>query len=181
LHVPEFVQGPISNLNQDEEAEAGLYIILAFIGFVIAILFSMFWSVAMFGLFFLQVDTSDSDDIITEPTQRSYTAEDASYSVTTGEDTLIKMQLNGRDDLAWSFVKVTLSVGDNVYTCSVAAGDDCSISQSAGSNDNAWEPGEYIFLSEETEEICSAQGCHVYISVTHNGRTVVGTGSVTVN
>jgi hypothetical protein len=91
------------------------------------------------------------------------------------------MQMTGKDDLAWSFVKVTLRVGDNIYTCSVTAGDDCVITQAAGSNDNAWEPGEYIFLAEGTAEICSAQGCNVGISVTNGGHTVAGDSSQMVN
>ena len=117
-------------------------------------------------------------------TLNTYTAEDAADDASAageGADTLLRMQMTGKDDLAWAFVKVTLSVGDNVYTCSVAAGDDCSISQQAGDNDNAWEPGEYIFLSEGTEEICSAAGCAVDISVTNNGNTVAGDGAAVVN
>ena len=117
-------------------------------------------------------------------TFNTYTADDAADDASaagSGSDTLIKMQMTGSDDLAWSFVKITLSVGDNVYTCSVAAGDDCTITQAAGNNDNAWEPGEYIFLAEGGAEICSAQGCNVSISVTHNGRSVPGDGAVVVN
>jgi len=114
----------------------------------------------------------------------TYTADDADDSAdpaVDGADTLIRMQMTGKDDLAWSFVRVTLSVGDNVYTCSVTAGDECTITQSAGSNDNAWEPGEYIFLSEATAEICSAQGCDVGISVIYSGYTVAGDTSQMVN
>ena len=117
-------------------------------------------------------------------TLNTYTADDAADDASDaagGPDTLIKMQMTGRDDLQWSFVSIRLSVGDNVYTCSVAAGDDCTITQAAGSNDNAWEPGEYVFLAEGTEEICSAQGCHVDISVLYQGHTVAGDGAVVVN
>jgi hypothetical protein len=114
-------------------------------------------------------------------TVNTYTAEDANDDASTGADTLIRLQMTGSDDLAWSLLQVTLSVGDNVYTCSVAAGDDCTISQSAGDNANAWEPGEYIFLSEGTAEICSAQGCDVGISVTNGGYTVAGDTSQMVN
>ncbi|MBS72569.1 MAG: hypothetical protein CMO20_06450 [Thermoplasmata archaeon] len=114
----------------------------------------------------------------------TYTAEDAAddaNDATGSDDTLIKMQMTGSDTLAWSFVDITLSVGDNYYTCSVAAGDDCVISQQAGDNDNAWEPGEYIFLSEADAEICSSSGCMVDISVTSSGNTVAGDGAVAVN
>ena len=110
-----------------------------------------------------------------------YSAEDAADDASEGSDTLIQMQLTCCEDLSWSFVKMTLSVGDNVYTCSVAAGDDCVISQSGGSDDNAWEPGEYIFLSEGTAEICSNSGCMVEISVTHNGNIVTGDTQVLVD
>ena len=113
-----------------------------------------------------------------------YRADDAADDASAageGKDTLMRLQMTGSNDLSWSFVRIALSVGDSVYTCSVAAGDDCSISQQAGDNDNAWEPGEYIFLSEGTEEICSAAGCAVDISVTNNGNTVAGDGAAVVN
>jgi hypothetical protein len=110
-------------------------------------------------------------------TLNTFTTEDADDETGPGaEDTLVKMQLTGKDDLAWSFVKITISVGDNVYTCNVVAGDDCEISQAAGDDDNAWEPGEYLFLSEGTEDICSEAECLLQISVTHNGRSVAGDG-----
>jgi len=88
--------------------------------------------------------------------------------------------MTGSDDLEWDFVIIRLSVGDNIYTCSVA-GDDCTITQTAGDNDNAWEPGEYIFLAEGTENICSTQGCMVDLSVLYEGNTVAGDGAVVVN
>jgi hypothetical protein len=114
----------------------------------------------------------------------TYTADDAADDASAageGADTLIKMQMTGSDDLQWSLVSIRLSLGDNVYTCSVAPGDDCTITQTAGSNDNAWEPGEYIFLAEGTEEICSAQGCHVDITVLYQGNAVAGDSAVVVN
>jgi len=117
-------------------------------------------------------------------TSNTYTADDAADSASVagdGADTLIKIQMTGSGDLDWDFVQITLSVGGSFYTCSVAAGDDCSISQQAGDNDNAWEPGEYIFLSEGTEEICSSTGCAVGISVTYGGNNVTGDTSVVVN
>ena len=125
--------------------------------------------------------TSPSSGSSTLNTYTSTDADDAANDATGADDTLIRMQMTGSDDLAWSFVSITLSVGDNIYTCSVAAGDDCVITQSAGSNDNAWEPGEYIFLSEDAAEICSAQGCDVGISVIYAGYTVAGSTSQTVN
>ena len=193
LYLPKFVQVRRSKINQDEEAEGSLYIIFAFIGFVIAILFSLFWSVTMGALFFFQMDTSYFDDISdsddgtdtsSAAAVNAYLAEDADDAANDaagGADTLIRMQMTGKDDLAWSFVKVTLSVGDNVYTCNVVSGDACTITQSAGSDDNAWEPGEYIFLSEGTAEICSASGCNVGISVTNGGHTVAGDTSQMVD
>ena len=120
-------------------------------------------------------DTSSS-------TLNTYTADDAADDASAAtDDTLIKMQMTGKDTLAWSFVKITLSVGDNVFTCSVAAGDDCQISQQAGDDDNSWESGEFIFLAEAGADICDAQGCAVDISVTNGGNTVAGDGSTIVN
>ena len=152
---------------------------------VIATILMVAITVVLAGVLYVWANNLASDGTDTSAaTLNLYTADDAADDANDaagGADTLIKMQLTGRDDLAWSFVKITLSVGDNVYTCSVAAGDDCNITQAAGDNDNAWEPGEYVFLSEGTEEICSAQGCHVDISVTYNGVTVAGDGAVVVN
>ena len=152
---------------------------------VIATILMVAITVVLAGVLYVWANNLASDGTDTSAsTLNTYTADDAADDASAageGADTLIKMQMTGRDDLAWSFVKVVLSVGDEVYTCSVGAGDDCTITQSAGNNDNAWEPGEYIFLAEGTEEICSAQGCNVDISVTHNGRTVAGDGATVVN
>ena len=152
---------------------------------VIATILMVAITVVLAGVLYVWANNLASDGTDTSAaTLNTYTADDAADDASAageGADTLIKMQMNCSYDLQWSFVKITLSVGDNVYTCSVAAGDDCTITQAAGSNDNAWEPGEYIFLAEGTEEICSAQGCHVDISVTHNGRTVAGDGAAVVN
>ena len=114
-------------------------------------------------------------------TLNTYTSEDANADATAGADTLIRMQMTGSDDFSWELLQVTLSVGDNIYTCSVTGTDQCDISQQAGDNENAWEPGEYLFLSEGTAEICSAQGCDVGISVTYDGYTVAGDTGQMVN
>ena len=47
--------------------------------------------------------------------------------------------------------------------------------------DSAWEPGEFIFLSENGVDICSDVGCYVEISVTHYGNTVAGDGATMVD
>ncbi len=152
---------------------------------VIATILMVAITVVLAGVLYVWANNLASEGTDTSAsTLNTYTADDAADGASEavdGQDTLIKMQMTGKDDLAWSFVKITLSVGDNVYTCSVAAGDDCSISQQAGDNDNAWEPGEYIFLSEGTEEICSSTGCAVGISVTYGGNNVTGDTSVVVN
>jgi len=152
---------------------------------VIATILMVAITVVLAGVLYVWANSLASEGTDTSTsTLNTYTAEDADDQVNDaagGADTLIRMQMTGRDDLAWSFVKVTLSVGDNIYTCSVTAGDDCVITQAAGSNDNAWEPGEYIFLSEDGEEICSEQGCDVGISVTNGGHTVAGDSSQMVN
>ena len=152
---------------------------------VIATILMVAITVVLAGVLYVWANNLASEGTDTSAnTLNTYTAEDAAddaNDATGADDTLIKMQMTGKDTLAWSFVKITLSVGDNVYTCSVAAGDDCAISQQAGDNDNAWEPGEYIFLSEADAEICSSSGCMVDISVTSSGNTVAGDQTVIVN
>ena len=143
---------------------------------VIATILMVAITVVLAGVLYVWANNLASEGTDTSVgTLNTYTTEDADDETGPGaDDTLVKMQLTGKDDLAWAFVKITVSVGDNVYTCSVVAGDDCEISQAAGDNDNSWEPGEYLFLSEGTEDICDAAECRLQISVTHNGRTVAG-------
>ncbi|HIG20503.1 MAG TPA: type IV pilin [Candidatus Poseidoniales archaeon] len=152
---------------------------------VIATILMVAITVVLAGVLYVWANSLASEGTdTTASTLNTYTSADADDSAdpaADGADTLIRMQMTGKDDLAWSFVKVTLSVGDHVYTCSVTGTDDCNITQSAGDNDNAWEPGEYIFLSEGTAEICSAQGCDVGISVLNGGHTVAGSTSQMVN
>ncbi len=145
---------------------------------VIATILMVAITVVLAGVLYVWANNLASEGTDTSVgTLNTYTTEDAEDETGPGaDDTLVKMQLTGKDDLAWAFVKITLSVGDNVYTCSVVAGDDCEISQAAGDNDNSWEPGEYLFLSEGTEDICNEAECLLKISVTHNGRTVAGDG-----
>ena len=105
----------------------------------------------------------------------TYDADDANADASTGTtDILIRLQMTGADTLSWTYVQIRLSVGDTVHTCSVGGGDACTISQQGGDNGNAWEPGEFIFLSESGTDICSDVGCMVGISVTYNGDTVAG-------
>jgi len=145
---------------------------------VIATILMVAITVVLAGVLYVWANNLASEGTDTSiGTLNTYTTEDADDETGPGaDDILVKMQLTGKDDLAWSFVKITVSVGDNVYTCSVVAGDDCEIGQAAGDNDNSWEPGEYLFLSEGTKDICDAAECRLEISVTHNGRTVAGDG-----
>jgi len=159
-----------AEIRRDEEEKA--------VSPVIATILMVAITVVLAGVLYVWANNLASEGTDTSVgTLNTYTTEDAADETGPGaEDTLVKMQLTGKDDLAWSFVKITVSVGDNVYTCSVVAGDDCQISQAAGDNDNVWEPGEYLFLSEGTNDICSEAECQLHISVTHNGRTVAGDG-----
>jgi len=112
-------------------------------------------------------------------TMNTYDADAASADPTSGtSDTLIRLQMTGKDTLSWTFTRIQLTVGDTVHKCGVAGEDACTISQQGGDDDNAWEPGEFVFLSESGTDICSDVGCNVGISVTYNGRTVAGDGGV---
>ena len=118
----------------------------------------------------------------TAQTLNTYDADDANADASTGTtDILIRLQMTGTDTLSWTFTKIQLSVGDTVHKCSVGGGDACTISQQGGDNGNAWEPGEFIFLSESGTDICSDVGCNVGILVTYDGYTVAGDGSVVVD
>ena len=118
----------------------------------------------------------------TAQTLNTYDADDANADASSGtSDILIRLQMTGQDHLQWTFTQIQLSVGDTVHTCTVGGGDACTISQQGGDNGNAWEPGEFVFLSESGTDICGDVGCSVGISVTYNGNTVAGDGSAIVD
>ena len=142
-----------AEIRRDEEEKA--------VSPVIATILMVAITVVLAGVLYVWANNLASEGTDTSiGTLNTYTTEDADDETGPGaDDTLVRMQVTGKDDLAWAFIKITVSVGDNVYTCSVIAGDDCEISQAAGDNDNAWEPGEYLFLSEGTDDICSEAEC----------------------
>ena len=115
-------------------------------------------------------------------TLNTYSADDAYGDVSSGTgDNLIRMQMTGKDTLSWTFVRIQLAVGDTIHKCSVAGADPCNIDQQGGDNANSWEPGEFIFLSENGAQICADVGCLVGISVIYNGNTVAGAGNTVVD
>ena len=121
----------------------------------------------------------------TANTLNVYDADDASDDASAGtDDTLIRLQMTGKDTLSWTFGSIQLSVGDIVTSCGVVEGvdgDGCYIDQQGGDLGTAWEPGEFVYLSESGTDICSTDGCNVGISVMYNGNTVAGDEGVIVN
>jgi flagellin-like protein len=164
-----------AEIRRDEEERA--------VSPVIATILMVAITVVLAGVLYVWANNLASEGTDTSMnTLNTYTAEDADDETGPGaDDTLVKIQMTGKDDLAWSFVQIRISIGDNVYTCSVIAGDDCEISQAAGENDNAWEPGEYLFLNEGTEDICDGTICPITISITNGGRSVGGSPLILVD
>jgi FlaG/FlaF family flagellin (archaellin) len=120
--------------------------------------------------------------VTTASTLNTYGADDALDNASSGtSDILIRLQMTGADTLSWTFTQIQLSVGGNVYDCTMDGGEACTISQQGGDNPNAWEPGEFVYLSESGTDICSTDGCNVGISVMYNGNTVAGDEGVIVN
>ena len=121
----------------------------------------------------------------TANTLNVYDADDANDDASAGtDDTLIRLQMTGKDTLSWTFVSIQLSVGDIVTSCGVVEGvdgDGCYIDQQGGDLGTAWEPGEFVFLHENGVDIVTGQGTTVGIHVTYNGNTVAGSGSQLVN
>ena len=150
---------------------------------VIATILMVAITVVLAGVLYVWANNLANEGTDTEAhTLNTYDADDASADASTGtSDTLIRLQMTGKDTLSWTFTKIQLSVGDNVYKCSVGGSDACSITQQGGVDGNAWEPGEFIFLAESGTDICSDVGCAVGISVTYTGNTVAGDGSTIVD
>ena len=173
----------------DEEANVSLYAIIAYVGFVIAILFHTVWGGIMLSWYFGSLlDSIDSEYDGTDTnvnSANSYQADDASGIATSGKtDDLIQIQMTGRDTLSWTFVRIQLSVGVNAYKCGVVEGvdgDTCYIDQQGGSLGTAWEPGEIIILAENGVDLVTGPGTTVGIHITFNGNTVAGDGAAVVN
>ena len=150
---------------------------------VIATILMVAITVVLAGVLYVWANNLAAEGTDTQTqTLNTYDADDANADASSGTtDILIRLQMTGADTLSWTFTNIQLSVGDTVYTCTVGGGDACTISQQGGDNGNAWEPGEFIFLSESGTNICSTVGCNVGISVTYNDNTVAGSGSQLVN
>ena len=116
-------------------------------------------------------------------TRNSYTATDASASVSAADDdTLMRITWqHAEDDLNWAFVVFRLSVGDNTYYCDRPGYEDyeeCIIAQD-GFDDALWETEEFLILSENGYDIASST-TDIQIYVTYRGVQISGTSAVTV-
>ena len=158
---------------------AGLIVIIV-IG-VVVVLVAV--TVVLAGVLYVWANNLAAEGTVTTAsTLNTYDADDALDNASSGtSDILIRLQMTGADTLSWTFTQIQLSVGGNGYTCSVGGEDACTISQPGGDNPNAWEPGEFIFLSENGVDSCTDVACNVGISVTYNGNTVAGDGAAVVD
>ena len=150
---------------------------------VIATILMVAITVVLAGVLYVWANNLAAEGTDTQTqTLNTYDADDANADASSGTtDILIRLQMTGKDTLSWTFTKIQLSVGDTVHKCTVGGGDACTISQQGGDNGNAWEPGEFVFLTESGTDICSDVGCNVGISVTYNGNTVAGDGAAVVD
>ena len=113
-------------------------------------------------------------------TRNSYTATDATASVSAADDdTLMRITWqHAEEDLNWAFVVFRLSVGDYSYDCSTGADEECSIAQDGG-DDALWETGEFLTLSENGYDFASST-TQIQIYVSYRGVQLSGTSAVTV-
>ena len=111
-----------------------------------------------------------------------YDADDAEDTATDdSDDTLMRIDwIEGGDDLDWRNVQFILSIADEVYYCSINANQSCLIQQHAGDDDNLWEFGEIIFISENGENIVGASGGEIEIHINYEGNGLIGTDSIYV-
>jgi hypothetical protein len=111
-----------------------------------------------------------------------YDADDAEDTATDdSDDTLMRIDwIEGGDDLDWRNVQFILSIADEVYYCSINANQSCLIQQHAGDDDNLWEFGEIIFISENGENIVGASGGEIDIHINYEGNRIIGTDSIYV-
>jgi len=161
---------------------AGLIVIIV-IG-VVVVLVAV--TVVLAGVLYVWANNLAAEGTVTTAsTLNTYGADDALDNASSGtSDILIQLQMTGADTLSWTFTQIQLTVGDTVTKCSLVEGTDgdgCYIDQQGGDLGTAWEPGEFVYLSESGTDICSTDGCNVGISVMYNGNTVAGDEGVIVN
>ncbi|MCS5526321.1 MAG: hypothetical protein NZ774_00495 [Candidatus Poseidoniales archaeon] len=112
-----------------------------------------------------------------------YDADDAADTATDdSNDTLMRIDwIEVGDDLDWNRVQpLRLSVGDNVYDCSIHGNQPCLIQQHGGDDDNLWEKNDILMISENGENIVGASGGEVEIHISYEGSKISGTDSIYV-
>lgn len=116
-----------------------------------------------------------------------YKAEDHPTTTSAAtDDNLLRLSFtNGPDDLAWSFLTITLFDEEDgkTYKCT-PGGDDCTISEETPNGE--WGGSEVISIAENGADICGApadeSGCTLKVSMQYKGKPVAGTsGDITVN
>jgi len=151
---------------------------------VIATILMVAITVVLAGVLYVWANSLANDQPDTG-TRNNFQASDASAAASAAStDTLLRVAwTNAQDDLNWAFVTFNLEVGDNVYSCKVAADADCGFDQSSGDDDTKWEHDEIIFVKEQTANICGGgadASCSVKISVSYNGIAVAGSPNANV-
>lgn len=112
-----------------------------------------------------------------------YNADDAADTATDdSNDTLMRIDWSEvGDDLDWNRVQpLRLSIGDEVYDCSIYGNQPCLIQQHGGDDDNLWEKNDILMISENGENIVGASGGVVEIHISYEGSKIIGTDSIYV-
>ena len=112
-----------------------------------------------------------------------YDADDAEDTATDdSDDTLMRIDwIEGGDDLDWRNVQFILSIADEVYYCSINANQSCLVQQHAGDDDNLWEFGDIIFISENGENIVGASWGEIDMHFNYEGNRIIGTDTIYVD
>jgi hypothetical protein len=136
--------------------------------------------VILVGVLYVWANSLVNDNFGGDLNNSQYSATDHSDTISASTDNLIILTLDSGDDLSFALTEITLSTGENIYTCSLDSGSECTITQHSGANDGAWEQGENIVLSENTAEICS-NSCDIDITVRYLSNLVSGPSSIIIS
>ena len=170
---------PIYEASEHEEATISDEEI-AVLGTVLVVVAVPLAPVAILYVWGSSLASTSSADQPESGTRNSYTATDATASVSAADDdTLMRITWqHAEEDLNWAFVVFRLSVGDYSYDCSTGADEECSIAQD-GFDDALWETGEFLTLSENGYDLASST-TQIQIYVSYRGVQLSGTSAVTV-
>ena len=139
----------------------------------------------IFSISLLVILSSLTGCIQESPIDYHYTVEDAEEdaSIYTSDDQLFILTLGSEsgDGMSISELSIVLRHDSMEYQCSLEGqGGNCTIVQTAGSDDSMWEIGEELLVQENGVEICDSSCIVTFVITGPEGSETTGPTVLTV-